>query len=72
MSSKTILIGLSIFRCCVEKSVRGRPSWKLAPYDCSLQNTKDFTAGANLCPGNANSVIALESAEWLDQDVTNR
>ena len=67
MSSKTILIGLSIFRCGVEKSVHGRPSWELAPYDCSLQNTiKILRRGANLCPGNANSMIALESAEWLD------
>ena len=48
MSSKTILIGLSIFRCGVEKSVHGRPSWELAPYDCSLQNTKDFTAWCKL------------------------
>ena len=48
MSSKTILIGLSIFRCGVEKSVHGRPSWELAPYDCSLQNTKDFTVWCKL------------------------
>ena len=48
MSSKTILIGLSIFRCGVEKSIHGRPSWELAPYDCSLQNTKDFTAWCKL------------------------
>ena len=48
MSSKTILISLSIFRCGVEKSVHGRPSWELAPYDCSLQNTKDFTAWCKL------------------------
>ena len=32
MSSKTILISLSIFRCGVEKSVHGRPSRQLAPY----------------------------------------
>ena len=48
MSSKTILIGLSIFRCGMEKSVHGRPSWELAPYDCSLQNTKDFAAWCKL------------------------
>ena len=45
MSSQTILIGLSIFRCGVEKSVHGRPS---CPYDCSLQNTTDFTAWCKL------------------------
>ena len=27
---------------------------------------KILRRGANLCPGNANSMIALESAEWLD------
>ena len=48
MSSKTILIGLSIFRCGVEKSVHGRPSRELAPYDCSLQNTKDFMTWSKL------------------------
>ena len=52
MSSKTILIGLSIFRCGVEKSVHGRPSWELALYDCSLQNTKDFTAWCKLVSTN--------------------
>ena len=30
MSSKTILISLSIIRCGGEKSVHGRPSWELA------------------------------------------
>ena len=30
MSSKTILISRSVFRCGREKSVHGRPSWKLA------------------------------------------
>ena len=30
MSSKTILISFSIIRCGGEKSVHGRPSWKLA------------------------------------------
>ena len=44
MLSKTILIGLSIFRCGSEKSVHGGPSWKLAPYDSGSQNTKDFAA----------------------------
>ena len=37
MSSKTILIGLSIFRCSNEKFVYGRPSWEFAPCDCISQ-----------------------------------
>ena len=51
MSSKTILIGLSIFRFGGEKSVHGRPSWELAPYDCSSQNMhyyEDFAAWCKL------------------------
>ena len=68
MSSKTILIGLSIFRFGGEKSVHGRPSWELAPYDCSSQNTviKILPLGVNLCRRNAASMIAQESAEWFD------
>ena len=68
MSSKTILIGLRVFRFGGEKSVHGRPSWELAPYDCSSQNTvmKILPRGVNLCRGNAASMIALESAEWFD------
>ena len=68
MSSKTILVGLSIFQFGGEKSVHGRPSWELAPYNCSSQNTvmKILPRGANLCRRNAASMIALESAEWFD------
>ena len=44
MSSKTILLGLSIFRCSSERSVHGRPSWELAPYARESERTKDFTA----------------------------
>ena len=44
MSSKTILLGLSIFQCGSERSMHGRPSWELAPYDCESERTKDFTA----------------------------
>ena len=68
MSSKTILIGLSIFRFGEEKSVRGRPFWELAPYNCTLQNTvtKILPRGVNLCRRNATSMIALESVEWFD------
>ena len=44
MSSKTILLGLSIFRCGSQRSVHGRPSWELAPYDRESEQTKDFTA----------------------------
>ena len=49
MSSKTILIGLSIFRFGGEKSVHGRPSWGLAPYDCSSQNTVSEASFAAWC-----------------------
>ena len=68
MSSKTISIGLSNFRFAGEKFVHGRPSWELAPYDCSSQNTvmKILPRGVNLCRRNAASMIALESAEWFD------
>ena len=50
MSSKTILIGLSIFRFAGEKSVQERPSWELAPYDCGSQKTasEDFAAWCKL------------------------
>ena len=48
MSSKTILICLCILRCGGKKSVHGRPSWELAPYDCSSQNTEDFAAWCKL------------------------
>ena len=48
MSSKTILIGLSIFRCGGEKSIHGRPSYELIPYDCRSQNTEDFAAWCKL------------------------
>ena len=44
MSSKTILLGVSIFRCGSERSEHGRPSWELAPYDRESERTKDFTA----------------------------
>ena len=44
MSSKTILLGLSVFRCGSERSVHGRPSWELAPYDRESERTKYFTA----------------------------
>jgi len=44
MSSKTILLGLSIFQCGSERSVHERPSWELAPYDRESERTKDFIA----------------------------
>ena len=44
MSSKTVLVGLSIFRCSSERSVHGKPSWKLAPYEPESARTKDFTS----------------------------
>ena len=73
MSSKTILIGLiSIFRFGGEKSVHGRPSWELAPYDCTSQNTvmKILPRGVNLYRRNAASMIALERAESQVQFTT--
>ena len=48
MSSKTILIGLGIFRCGHEKSVCGRPFWELAPYDCTSQITEEFASWCKL------------------------
>ena len=68
MSPKTIMIGLSIFRFGGETSAHGRPSWELAPYDCSSENTvmKILQRGVNVCRRNAASMIALESAEWFD------
>ena len=68
MSSKTTLIGLSTFRFGGEKTVHGRPSWELAPYDSSSQNTvmKILPRVVSLCRRNATSMIALESAEWFD------
>ena len=44
MSSKPILLGVSIFRCGSERSVDGRPSWELVPYERESERTKDFTA----------------------------
>ena len=44
ISSKTILLDLGIFRCGSERSVHGRPSWELVPYDRESEWTKDFTA----------------------------
>ena len=34
--------------------------------DLPGSSLRTLRRGANLCPGNANSMIALESAEWLD------
>ena len=48
MFSKTMLIGLSIFRCGHEKSVHGRPSWELAPFDCTSQIIEDFASWCKL------------------------
>ena len=48
MLSRTILICLCVLWCSGEKSVHGRPSWELAPYDCGSQNTEDFAAWCKL------------------------
>ena len=47
-TSKTILTGLTIFRCGNENSVHGRPSWELASYDCTSQITEDFALWCKL------------------------
>ena len=65
MSSKSILIGFSIFQCGNEISVHGRPSWELAPYDCTFQITEDFPSWCKLVSKDATSVSAPESAEWF-------
>ena len=43
MSSKTILLGLTIFRYSSERTMRGNLSWELAPYNCESERSKDFT-----------------------------
>ena len=60
MLSKTILIGLSIFRFGREKSIHGRPSWEFTKH-CN----EDFATWCKLVR-NAASMIAMESAEWFD------
>ena len=47
MSSKTTLIGLSIFWCGKEKPVHGRP-WELAPCECTSQIIEDFASWCKL------------------------
>ena len=51
-----------------EKSIHGRSSWELAPYDCSsqLKTLKILSRGVNLCQRNAASITMLESVEWFD------
>ena len=67
MSSKTILIGLGIFRCDGEKSVHGRPFCGSSLRTTVVYKTlKILPLGVNLCRRNAASVIALESEEWFD------
>ena len=59
MRSKTMLVGLSVFRCDNKKSMHGRPSWE-------SERTKEFAAWCiGMCQGNAVSMSALESAEWF-------
>ena len=43
ISSKTVLLGLSIFWYGRERSVHGRPSWEFAPYDRESERPKNFT-----------------------------
>ena len=67
MSSKTILIGLGIFRCGGEKSVHGRPSRGSSLRTTVVHKTlKILPRVVNLSRRNAASVITLESEEWFD------
>ena len=67
MSSKTILIGLGIFRYGGEKSVHGRPSRGSSFRTTVVHKTlKILPRDVNLCRRNAASVIVLESEEWFD------
>ena len=70
MSLKTILIGLSIFRFGGEKSVHERPSWELAPYDCSSQNTvsEDFAAWCKLVSKECRFNVVLNRTVVVDSD----
>ena len=59
MRSKTMLAGLSVFRCDNKKSLHGQPSWE-------SERTKEFAAWSiGMCQGNAVSMSNLESAEWF-------
>ena len=42
-----MLISLSIFRCGNEKSVQGRTSWELTPYECTSQIAEVFAASVS-------------------------
>ena len=64
MSSKTILLGLSIFRCGSERSVHKRPSWELAPYDHESERTKDFTVWCRDASTECCFMSALDSVDW--------
>lgn len=66
MLSKTILLDVSIFRCGSERSVHGRPSWELAPYDHKSEQTKILPRGLEMPQLNAALIMsALESVEWF-------
>lgn len=76
MSSKTILLGLSIFWHGSEKSVHGTPSWELAPYNRDSEQTKDFAAWCrdastescfNECTGECGVVHFMSQFFVLDQ-----
>ena len=51
-----------------EKSIHGRSSWEIAPYDCSsqLKTLKILSRGVNLCQLDNASMIALKSVEWFN------
>ena len=60
-----MLIGLSIFRCGNEKLVQGRPSWELAPYECTSQIAEDFASWCKLVSKEYRFSERAESAEWF-------
>ena len=60
-----MLISLSIFRCGNEKSVQGRPSWELAPYECTSQIAEDFASWCKLVSKECRFSERAESAEWF-------
>ena len=65
MSSKTILVGLGVFRCGGEKSVHGRHSRGSSLRTTVVHKTL-LPRGVNLCRRNAASMITLDSEEWFD------
>ena len=60
-----MLISLCIFRCGNEKSAQGRPSWELAPYECTSQIAEDFASWCKLVSKECRFSERAESAGWF-------